>query len=119
MTSDLEFTCACCGAHHPELSMNYTAEAPAVWDPAFADADDCSLSTDQCVVRAQHYFVKGMIEIPVIGSAEVFSWGGLGLAQPRELLPGLRPVGQARPRGRKALLRLAYHRTSGVSDDET
>ncbi|GAA4031128.1 DUF2199 domain-containing protein [Streptomyces plumbiresistens] len=75
MTSDLEFTCACCGAHHPELPMNYTAEAPAVWDPAFADADDCLLSTDQCVVRGQHYFVKGLIEIPVIGSDEVFSWG--------------------------------------------
>ncbi|MGX4693528.1 DUF2199 domain-containing protein [Streptomyces sp. JNUCC 63] len=55
--------------------MNYTAEAPAMWDPAFADADDCLLSSDQCVVRGQHYFVKGLIEIPVIGSDEVFSWG--------------------------------------------
>ncbi|MEV0104776.1 DUF2199 domain-containing protein [Nocardia sp. NPDC050799] len=32
------------------------------------------LSSDQCVIRAQHYFVKGLIEIPVIGSDEVFSW---------------------------------------------
>ncbi|ALV50105.1 DUF2199 domain-containing protein [Streptomyces althioticus] len=55
--------------------MDYTAEAPAVWDPVFADADDCLLSTDQCVVRGLHYFVKGLIEIPVIDSDEVFSWG--------------------------------------------
>ncbi|MCT9089644.1 DUF2199 domain-containing protein [Streptomyces sp. ASQP_92] len=56
--------------------MNYTAEAPAVWDPeAFTDAEDCLLCADQCVVRAQHYFVKGMIEIPVIGGDETFSWG--------------------------------------------
>ncbi|MGD1217080.1 DUF2199 domain-containing protein [Streptomyces krungchingensis] len=55
--------------------MNYTAEAPAVWDPAFADADDCLLSPDQCVIHGQHYFVKGLIEIPVIGGDEVFSWG--------------------------------------------
>ncbi|MEU9288964.1 DUF2199 domain-containing protein [Streptomyces sp. NPDC048275] len=55
--------------------MNYTAEAPAVWDPAFAGADDCMLSSDQCVIRGQHYFVKGLIEIPVIGSDDVFSWG--------------------------------------------
>ncbi|MDQ0798312.1 hypothetical protein QFZ58_006800 [Streptomyces sp. B1I3] len=75
MTSDLGFTCACCGTHHPELPMNYTAEAPAVWESAFADADDCLLSSDQCVIRAQHYFVKGLIEIPVIDSDEVFSWG--------------------------------------------
>ncbi|PVC93886.1 DUF2199 domain-containing protein [Streptomyces sp. CS147] len=75
MTSDFGFTCTCCGAHHSELPMNYTVGAPAVWDPSFADADDCLLSSDQCVVQAQHYFVKGMIEIPVIGSDEVFSWG--------------------------------------------
>ncbi|MEV8535823.1 DUF2199 domain-containing protein [Streptomyces sp. NPDC051211] len=55
--------------------MNYTAEAPAVWESAFAGADDCLLSSDQCVIRAQHYFVKGLIEIPVIDSDEVFSWG--------------------------------------------
>ncbi|MFF9240468.1 DUF2199 domain-containing protein [Streptomyces sp. NPDC014801] len=55
--------------------MNYTAEAPAVWDPAFADADDCLLSSDQCVIHGEHCFVKGLIEIPVIGSDEVFSWG--------------------------------------------
>ncbi|MFJ1592254.1 DUF2199 domain-containing protein [Kitasatospora albolonga] len=55
--------------------MNYMAEAPAVWDATFADADDCLLSSDQCVIQAQHYFVKGLIEIPVIGSDEVFSWG--------------------------------------------
>lgn len=75
MTSDLGFTCSCCGAHHSELPMNYTAEAPAVWDPSFADADNCLLSTDQCVIHAQHYFVKGLLEIPVIDSDEVFSWG--------------------------------------------
>ncbi|WP_332757398.1 DUF2199 domain-containing protein [Streptomyces sp. MT206] len=54
--------------------MNYMADAPAVWDPAFAEADDCLLSSDQCVIHARHYFVKGLIEIPVIGSDEVFSW---------------------------------------------
>ncbi len=74
MTSDLGFTCSCCDARHPELPMNYTAEAPAVWDPAFADADDCLLSSDQCVIRARFYFVKGLVEIPVIGSDERFSW---------------------------------------------
>lgn len=48
---------------------------PYVWDPSFADAPDCLLSPDQCVIKAQHYFVKGMIDIPVTGSDDVFSWG--------------------------------------------
>ncbi|MFF9198427.1 DUF2199 domain-containing protein [Streptomyces sp. NPDC014779] len=75
MTTEPGFTCTCCGAHHAELPLHYAAEAPAVWEPAFADADDCLLSADQCVVHGQHYFVKGLIEIPVLGSDETFSWG--------------------------------------------
>ncbi|MEH6376237.1 DUF2199 domain-containing protein [Streptomyces sp. KLMMK] len=55
--------------------MNYSADAPALWEPSLADADGCLLSADQCVIHAQHYFVKGLIEMPVIGSEEVFSWG--------------------------------------------
>ncbi|MFF3089819.1 DUF2199 domain-containing protein [Streptomyces nojiriensis] len=74
MTSDHGFTCSCCGARHGGLPLHYTAEAPAVWNAAFAEADDCLLSSDQCVVKARHYFVKGLIEIPVIGTDEMFSW---------------------------------------------
>ncbi|MFI8421070.1 DUF2199 domain-containing protein [Streptomyces sp. NPDC085479] len=55
--------------------MAYSAPAPYVWDPGFADAPDCLLSSDQCVINGQHYFVKGLLEIPVIGTDEVFSWG--------------------------------------------
>ncbi len=75
VANDLGFTCTCCGGQHGEPPMNYTVPAPHVWDPAFADAPDCLLSADQCVIRAQHHFVKGVIEIPVVGSDEVFSWG--------------------------------------------
>ncbi|MFR9756314.1 DUF2199 domain-containing protein [Streptomyces sp. TR06-5] len=75
MAQEPGFTCTCCGKRHGELPMNYFAAAPYVWDPSFADAPDCLLSADQCVIRAQHYFVRGLIEIPVIGGDEVFSWG--------------------------------------------
>ncbi|MFE7484692.1 hypothetical protein [Streptomyces sp. NPDC057552] len=51
MTSDLEFACPCCGARRPELPMNCTAEAPAVRNPTFADADGCLLSPDRCVIQ--------------------------------------------------------------------
>ncbi|MGQ4398830.1 DUF2199 domain-containing protein [Streptomyces hayashii] len=54
--------------------MSYSAVAPYAWRPGFADSADCLLSSDQCVIQAQHYFVKGLVEIPVIGSDEVFSW---------------------------------------------
>jgi hypothetical protein len=75
MTTDLAFTCSCCGERHADLAMNYSATAPHVWDPSFADAPDCLLSSDQCVINGQAYFVKGLVEIPVIGSDAMFSWG--------------------------------------------
>ncbi|MGW1468325.1 DUF2199 domain-containing protein [Streptomyces sp. NPDC002308] len=79
MTSDPGFTCSRCG--RPNCSTN----APYVWEPSFADSADCLLSSDQCVIQAQHYFVKGLVEIPVIGSDEVLSWA-MGLPQPGQLL---------------------------------
>lgn len=55
--------------------MGYSVTARYVWDESFSDRSDCLLSSDQCVIRAQHYFVKSLIEIPVIGSDDRFSWG--------------------------------------------
>ncbi|MFG1809709.1 DUF2199 domain-containing protein [Streptomyces sp. NPDC049040] len=75
MSEDPGFTCSHCGDHHAELPMGYSAMAPDVWDPAFEADPDSMLSSDQCVIRGLHFFVRGLIEIPVIGSDEVFSWG--------------------------------------------
>ncbi|MGW9453801.1 DUF2199 domain-containing protein [Streptomyces sp. NPDC055632] len=55
--------------------MSYSTMAPDVWDPRFESDPDCLLSSDQCVIKGQHFFIRGLIEIPVIGSQDVFSWG--------------------------------------------
>lgn len=55
--------------------MGYSAMAPDVWEPRFETDPDSMLSSDQCVIRGRHFFVRGLIEIPVIGSEDVFSWG--------------------------------------------
>lgn len=55
--------------------MSYSTMAPDVWDPSFESDQDCLLSSDQCVIKGQHFFIMGLIEIPVIGSQDVFSWG--------------------------------------------
>jgi len=33
------------------------------------------LSSDQCIIYDEDYFVRGLVEIPIIGSDEVFAWG--------------------------------------------
>lgn len=53
--------------------MGYSTMAPDVWDATLESDPDSMLSSDQCIVKDQHYFIKGLIEIPVIGSAELFS----------------------------------------------
>ncbi|MFE5588659.1 DUF2199 domain-containing protein [Kitasatospora sp. NPDC056531] len=75
MSDDPGYTCTCCGDQHDELPLNFSTVAPDVWDPSFEDDPDSMLSADQCVIKGEHFFVKGLIEIPVIGSADVFSWG--------------------------------------------
>ncbi|WP_326743496.1 DUF2199 domain-containing protein [Streptomyces sp. NBC_00121] len=55
--------------------MSYSTKAPDVWDPSFESDPDSMLSSDQCVIKGQHFFIRGLIEIPVIGSQDVFSWG--------------------------------------------
>ncbi|MFD4658879.1 DUF2199 domain-containing protein [Kitasatospora sp. NPDC058444] len=69
------FTCTCCGGHHAGLPLNYSTVAPDAWDPALEADPHSMLSSDQCVIRGEHFFVKGLIEIPVLGSEDVFSWG--------------------------------------------
>lgn len=55
--------------------MGYSTTAPDVWDPSFEKDPGSMLSADQCIIRGQHFFIRGLIEIPVIGSEDVFSWG--------------------------------------------
>ncbi|MET9468152.1 DUF2199 domain-containing protein [Streptomyces sp. NPDC006544] len=55
--------------------MSYSTRAPDDWDPSFENDPDSMLSSDRCVIKGQHFFIKGLVEIPVIGSQDVFSWG--------------------------------------------
>ncbi|MFF3947573.1 DUF2199 domain-containing protein [Streptomyces sp. NPDC001902] len=75
MTDDPGFTCSCCGSHHAELPMSYSTPAPDYWQATFEQDPDSVLSSDQCVIKGEHFFLRGLIEIPVIGADEVFSWG--------------------------------------------
>lgn len=55
--------------------MSYSTMAPDFWEPGFENDPDSMLSADQCVIKGQHFFIRGLIEIPVIDSQDVFSWG--------------------------------------------
>ena len=68
--------CRECGATLPDAPLCYGADAPwrslGVAESEFESRVD--LTGDQCVVDETQFFVRGHIDIPVIGSDDLFSW---------------------------------------------
>ncbi|NRQ39049.1 DUF2199 domain-containing protein [Nonomuraea sp. NN258] len=75
MTAEPGFACSCCGRWHDGLPMGFSTEAPDYWRPELADDPESGLSSDQCVIQGQAFFVRGLVEIPVLDLDDVFTWG--------------------------------------------
>jgi hypothetical protein len=69
------FTCNTCGKWHPGLTLDYSYDAPHYWSSEFHSDPDCFLNSDLCVIKKEDYFVRGAVQIPIIGSTEMFCWG--------------------------------------------
>lgn len=56
--------------------MHYGVQAPAHWHliPESERDTRCLLSSDQCIIDDEHFYIVGNLEIPVIGVEERFSW---------------------------------------------
>ncbi|MCQ3937427.1 MAG: DUF2199 domain-containing protein [Chloroflexi bacterium] len=70
------YTCRICGQYHEELPLSYGSPAPAYWYgiPEFERNKRALLSSDQCEIDNQYFFIVGNIDIPIIGTEQVFSW---------------------------------------------
>ncbi len=74
---DLVWTCECCGKQYNSLPFAYALDEPDPWR-AIPEAERTQrgiLGSDQCVIDATEYCIRGRIEIPVIGSKDMFIWG--------------------------------------------
>lgn len=69
------FTCSVCGEIHDELP-DLVADAPLVYLGIPDEERDrrTALTTDTCVVDDEHYFIRGIIEIPVDDYPERFGF---------------------------------------------
>lgn len=76
------YTCKTCGQYHDGLPFSYGSPAPALVY-TLTEAEQRKrviLSSDQCEVRGpklfdeKHYFILGNVDIPIIGSTEIFRW---------------------------------------------
>jgi len=74
--ADLEgFRCHTCGKWHEGLPLDYAYDAPYYWSESLRADADSFLNSDFCVIKKNDFFVRGLIELPVIGQDEPFRWG--------------------------------------------
>ena len=70
------FTCSCCGEVHEGLA-DLVFEAPYYYQtvPPEQRKERCLLTSDLCSIDNEDFFIRGCLDIPIIGRAERFSWG--------------------------------------------
>lgn len=72
----IRFECSCCGEQHEGLA-DLAFDAPYYYHtvPEAERAQRCTLSSDLCTIDGEDFFIRGCLEIPVIGHDEPFTWG--------------------------------------------
>ncbi|HJU94263.1 MAG TPA: DUF2199 domain-containing protein [Pyrinomonadaceae bacterium] len=89
--SSLRWKCGTCEEWHYGPCLDFGYDCPLYWtsenDEAnqvdFFDSDSeglptTFLDTDVCVIDGEHYFVRGVIHLPIIGTTETLTWGVWG-----------------------------------------
>jgi hypothetical protein len=72
----MSWVCACCGKVHDELPSVAFA-APYAWFAA-SEAEreaDFDLTSDTCIWKGQHFFVRCSLDLPIIGTTDSLNFG--------------------------------------------
>jgi hypothetical protein len=70
------FDCVTCGAHHDEIPLCFLVPVPvhAARIPEAEWNGRVQLSSDQCILDGEHFFILGNLDLPILGREEVFRW---------------------------------------------
>jgi hypothetical protein len=71
------YFCKTCAKFHSGLPASYAADSPDsyAWLKEPERERRARLSSDQCIIDDEAYFLRGLIEIPIIGFQDKFLWG--------------------------------------------
>jgi hypothetical protein len=74
---DRSFCCSTCGQEHAGLPLSFAADYPDSYANLSTEARELRavVSSDQCIIDQQEFYIRGCLEIPVVGTSEVFMWG--------------------------------------------
>jgi len=71
------FWCPRCRQFHQGLPVSYAADFPDSY-VALKEAERetrAQISSDQCIIDDEWFFIRGLVEIPILGFQEPFLWG--------------------------------------------
>ncbi len=72
---DYQWACRCCGRQYRTLPLDFAFEAPIYWEQlSEEERKEAFLSSDICTI-GEDRFIRGCLEIPVLGRQERFVWG--------------------------------------------
>ena len=72
----MRFTCTSCGEVHDGLAdLSFAAPYYYYTVPEAERQRRCALSSDLCSIDDEDFFIRGCLEIPIIGTSERFTWG--------------------------------------------
>jgi hypothetical protein len=71
------WTCRCCGKQFDNLPLSFAFEAPDPWFqvPESEREQRAKRDSDVCIIDDKDIFIRGCLEIPVLGQHEKFIWG--------------------------------------------
>ena len=69
--------CNQCGEVHESVPSSFSFRAPIYWNPDASIEGAARTWIDQnfCIIRDEHFFIRGTLEIPIIESSEFFVFG--------------------------------------------
>ena len=89
--SNLRWKCGSCEEWHYGPCLDFSYHSPMYWTSENEEANEVDffdsgnqglpntfLNEDLCVMDGEHYFVRGLIHLPIIGTAETLRWGVWG-----------------------------------------
>ena len=71
------FVCSTCGQEHSGLPLSFAADFPDPYANLNSDGRDSRAvaGSDQCIIDQEQFYIRGCLEIPILGTDEVFLWG--------------------------------------------
>lgn len=75
--TETSYICHCCGKEHAGIPFSFAADYPDPYAnmPSEQREVRAVISSDQCIIDQEKFFLRGCLEIPVRNTGQVFLWG--------------------------------------------